>query len=842
MEKIEGKIIDDLGSQFYDQGVTNGTCPDLIPYACYYSDDAILTQNGELLQILHIPSFVTNTHSINFHQLRETLNRSISKNTTQNNISFWLQTVRSIADIIPKRQNYTEFVAKSFIDRWNKHHNWSKQFVNEIFITIVYNDEANTVSKTVDFIRAISFSLLKKSKLRDFEKMHKALSAITTGIQQDMENYGIKLLKIEKVEDIYWAKHLEFFSNIISGSTNPIKLPLYELSESLLQKKIAYGKNLIQIYDQKESFYAAIISIKYCNFLLLTQLDRIIQLNQEMILTQTISFIDPKTIRDDMMKYMEILAINEEPTIMNLSEIGNIISPDVDEDNRICITQVTIQIRAITKEILTQQVEKLFSITSKLGLVAVREEMFMPTLFWSQLPGNFNFIRRLHAIPFRNVGNFVSLYNFPTGKITGNRWGDAALILRSTLGTPYFFSCDTRGNTNTILIGPKTLKKTKYMNFILLSTRKQAKYLCYLDNTGRSKIFIHSLRGKYYQISRENSSMVLHINPFALPASIRDTNFIMEWLYHILQRHDDGMIQMDENSTKFDQEWKKLKVIIVRDLDKIKKIGDIRQLALQEKCSQIAASLNKWVDPNGYGFIFNNDDTIDIHANDVIGLNLNTIINNEEVKTAIFDYILFSLAAKADEKPAILAIDESWLLLDNSYFAPKIPKFLKLLHEKNIAVIMTTSGADSYETSKIQLSIRNVFPNQILLPNIKATIYQRKIFDISEEESRVLSVMKEENGTFMLKQNNNTVLVSIDSRFLTPEEQYLLCGSDLYCRIMIKAQQLAKTTDSQIWLPVMAKIIQEYQRIKLEKKLKEREKRQIQWEETKQRKENPNNR
>ncbi|MDR2777651.1 MAG: hypothetical protein LBB24_02695 [Rickettsiales bacterium] len=837
MEKIEGKILDDIGINLYGvDGQQNSVNPELLPYACYYDDHTLITQNGEVLQIIKIPSFVSNPGESNFYTLREELNKSFVRNAKDRNLSFWFQTVRKSVDLTPRNQKYKAYTARFVMDKWNRHYNWDNQFANEIYITIIYSPEAGAVSKIFEFMEAINFSMLQKSKSRSFEKANSIVSKVSKGMLNDLKQYGARMLKIVKNGDVYYSEHLKFFSLVVNGVYENVLLPVNELSHSILSKKIAYGRNIMQIYDKGGSSYSAIVSIKYCSLLLPSQLDKIIQLDQEMVLTQSVSFINSKPINDEMLKYFEVLSLGENPIVLNVSDIGSML-PDKDpEKNKICTCQVIIQVKGNSKEGLGRNIERLFDTTGKLGLAAVREEMFMPTLFWSQLPGNFNFVKRLHAISLDNVCAFSSLFSFPTGKVTGNIWGDSMVVLKSAMGTPYFFSFDTKKNPNTIFVGPKLLKKTKYMNFMLMAATKQVKRIIYIDNTNRSKVFINSLDGKYYSISRKESGEKLCINPFRMKKNDQNIEFILKWLSFIVQKSDDGLVKMDENTTKLSQEWEKLENIVKNDINEINSLGDVFKIAKGKKLSNIYGSLSRWVEQNEYGFIFNVDNNLDMFADNIIGINLNAIVNNEEIRVAIFDYILHSLVTGSDGSPTILAIDEGWLQFDNSYFAPRISKILKSLYEKNIAVIMTTSGADSYDTSNIQLSVRNIFPTQVLLPNVKASIYQRKIFDISEEESRIISVMREENGTVLIKHNGNIVISSIEFNFLTKEEVHIFSSGTLHSKIMIKAKELARSDKAEDWLPVMFRIVQEYNKAKLEEKLKEREKRQIQWEEARQKK------
>lgn len=834
MEKIERNILNDLEINKYGSNGPNMIDADLIPYACYYNERTIITQNNELLQIIKIPSFVTNKGKANFYLLRDVLSRSIIKNSKNDNLNFWFQTVRKPVDVVPKNQEYSDYISKIIMDKWNKHYNWNEQFANEIYITVIISPAGNTVSKTFEIIKAINFSLLKNSRLKEFNEMNKILTKTVDLILKDLKDYGARLLGIKKIGEFYYSEHLKFFSNIINGDRDNIKLPVNELSESLIRRKIAYGRNTIQIYNNKSSIYSALISLKYGNMLLLSQLDKLIQLDQEMVITQIISFTDPKPINDEMMEYFEIISINKEQDIAEISEIDTLLPKEKNEESRICLSQVLIQVRSENKEDLNKKINKLFTILGKIGLVAVREEMFMPTLFWSQLPANFNFIKRIHPISIYNVCSYTSLFNFPTGKLTDNYWGDSMIVLRSTLNTPYFFSFHVNDNGNTLFIGPKSLKKTRYMNIFLMSAMKQTKKMIYIDNTNRSKIFINSLGGKYYKITKKETEEKLYINPFMLEHNKNNMDFTIEWLFYIIKIRDDGLIQMDENNTKMDQELEKLREIITKNYDKIKKIGDIFDIAKKEKFENVCNSLNRWVDPKHYGFIFNIEKTVDLYENNIIGINLNTIVNNEELKITIFDYIIHCIVSKANGDPSILAIDEGWLLFDNHYFGNNIAKFLKQLYEKNIAVVMTTSGADSYNKSSIQLSVKKIFPTQILLPNVKATIYQRKIFDITEEESRVLSVMRDDKGNFMLRHGSEIVTSSLDFNFLEEAEKNILSSNNLNCNIMEKAKEYAKSSQPSDWIPVMFAMMKFYNKMKFEEKLKEREKRQIQWEEKKQ--------
>ena len=51
---------------------------------------------------------------------------------------------------------------------------------------------------------------------------------------------------------------------------------------------------------------------------------------------------------------------------------------------------------------------------------------------------------------------------------------------------------------------------------------------------------------------------------------------------------------------------------------------------------------------------------------------------------------------------------------------------------------------------------------------------------------------------------------------------------------MSESKELINSDKAENWLPLMMLLIKEYNKVKFEQKMKEREKRQIQWEEAKQ--------
>ena len=86
-------------------------------------------------------------------------------------------------------------------------------------------------------------------------------------------------------------------------------------------------------------------------------------------------------------------------------------------------------------------VDKIINFPKKdFDLSEKHEDIFLEHCFWSQLPGNFSFLRRQKIINTGRIAGFASLHSFPSGSISGNHWGSAICALKTVLNTPFFFN------------------------------------------------------------------------------------------------------------------------------------------------------------------------------------------------------------------------------------------------------------------------------------------------------------------------------------------------------------------------------------------------------------------
>src|SRR6201999_1081579 len=104
---------------------------------------------------------------------------------------------------------------------------------------------------------------------------------------------------------------------------------------------------------------------------------------------------------------------------------------------------------------------------------------------------------RATPITTMNLASFNSFHNNPTGKATGNHWGDAVTVLETTSGTPYYFNFHLRDVGHTTIIGPTGAGKTVLMNFLCAQAQKFQCRLFFFDKDRGAEIFLRALGGTY---------------------------------------------------------------------------------------------------------------------------------------------------------------------------------------------------------------------------------------------------------------------------------------------------------------------------------------------------------
>lgn len=110
---------------------------------------------------------------------------------------------------------------------------------------------------------------------------------------------------------------------------------------------------------------------------------------------------------------------------------------------------------------------------------------------------------------------------------------------------------------------------------------------------------------------------------------------------------------------------------------------------------------------------------------------------------AVLSYLFHRIEQRLDGSPALIVIDEGWLVLDSPAFAAQLREWLKTLRKKNASVIFATQSLADIEGSSVAPTIVESCPTRIFLPNERAQepqiarIYER--FGLNDRQIEIVS-------------------------------------------------------------------------------------------------------
>jgi type IV secretory pathway VirB4 component len=160
-----------------------------------------------------------------------------------------------------------------------------------------------------------------------------------------------------------------------------------------------------------------------------------------------------------------------------------------------------------------------------MGVVFVREDLFMENCYWSMMPANFDFIKRKSYLPFNRIGGFASLHNFTTGKMKDNFWGNAVTAVPTRTDMPYFFNFHVENNGHTLIVGSDKNERAALTNFLISQAQKFDVKTIFVETDKGSEAFVKALGGKYVNENDFGNTIIENeIRTIGVNLNVDDTN------------------------------------------------------------------------------------------------------------------------------------------------------------------------------------------------------------------------------------------------------------------------------------------------------------------------------
>lgn len=481
----------------------NDTSYDFIPIACHYDKHTVITKNGELLQTIQIHGVFSQAVRDNIVNLRGIIRDTIKKNIKTDHFAFWIHTITRKTNLDDETP-YPDILSANIHNIWRDKNYWHDKFVNTLYISIIYHKPELNISTFNAFMNSLSPDILNKYYEDVFRKMALDLNHTVENILDDLKDFGVHRLGIiDYQQDDLNSEIVFLFRSIINLNESMMPIPLSDYSFSLSTHDYIVGNNQIQVLGKGGLTFASMLSIKEYHEIAAESMEDLMRLPIEFIATEVFYFIPKKDSIKELLYPEYILGVSGNKNIADNSGITDMISGD-DRKTHFCNHQINIMIINSDKNELESNVKTISKDLSARGIMHIMEDINLEQTFWSQLPGNFSFLRRVSPILSENIASFASLHNFPAGNST-NPWGKAITILRTENGSPYFMNLhDTRNIGHGCIFSFYKSGKTVLLNFLISEAMKFMPTMVYLSTNQKSKIFLDAIESPYKDYDIKN--------------------------------------------------------------------------------------------------------------------------------------------------------------------------------------------------------------------------------------------------------------------------------------------------------------------------------------------------
>ncbi len=726
-----------------------------IPYKCHWNSDTLLTKNESLIRVIKIKGFAFETADDIEIDLKKSSRNNLFKGMASGGFSLYFHTIRRKEKAFPDG-NMPDVFSERLNQEWSYKHSDDKSFVNEHYLTLIRGHDSSTIAKMQQMVQKLQHKTDHLAWENYIREAFDELDEMTIRVLNGFSAYGAELLGIVETEDGIFSELLEFLGRIVNcGFTQKMTLPSMGVDHYLPISRLFFGGKSIEARHPTISKYAGIVSIKeYRPSTHAGVFDGFMQLPFELIMSQSFSFVDRMIAISSMQLQQRRLVQSEDVAVSQIGEIDEALDSAMSGEfafgNHHCtILCIEDSIKSLESALSMAIVE-----LANVGITGVRERMNLEPSYWAQLPGNAEFAARRSTVNTLNIASFASFHNYPSGKRTGNHWGNAVTVFNTVSGTPFFFSFHVRDVGHTMIIGPTGAGKTVLLNFLCGQAQKFMGRLFFFDKDRGAEIFLRAINGTYMT---PDTAKVSGFNPFQLEDNSTNRSFLVEFL-RVLASYDGDKLTPE-------------------DLDKLNEAvaGNYKLPKEQRKLSNIAAfmgiggpgslagRLSMWHGRGSHARLFDNDeDLIDFDSNRIFGFEMGEMLKDKYAIGPVLLYLFHRIQKSLDGRATMIVLDEAWALIDNPVFAPKIKDWLKTLRKLNTFVVFATQSVEDAAKSSISDTLVQQTATQIFLPNLKATEVYRDVFMLSEREFTLVKTTDPSSRFFLLKQDNDGVIARID--------------------------------------------------------------------------------
>lgn len=702
-----------------------------IPYTAQVSENVVRTESGDYVQAFRLggASFES-ADDEELNNWHERLNVTW-RNIASPNIALWVHIVRHRAssDAGPADgRGFPGKLAKKYQERLGN----EVLMVNELYLTVVFRPVVGAAPSLLARLLGRTDSSAAAEVDRDClvacDKLADVLAA-------SLARYEPERLGIERRDGRLYSELLEFFGILINGEHQPVPLPRAPLRDVLATVRPLFGSEVIECRAPSGTRLGAILGIKeYPTPTVVGMLDGLLSAPFPFVLTQSFTFLTKAAGQGLLQRQQARMANAGDFAVTQAEELVEALDALTGNEFVMGDHHFTLQVTADAGlgdraglerglKDLNDSVAQARTLLADCGMTVAREDLALEAAYWAQLPGNFEYRSRKAPITSRNLAAMANFHNFPTGRATGNHWGDALALLISSARSPYYFSLHasnpvepdggSRKDTgHTLICGPTGSGKTVFIGFMVAMLARQGVTQAVFDKDHGLEILVRALGGEYLPLKNGRRT---GFNPLQLPDTPENLEFQKQWLRCLTRgaqplsvAEEDDLDTALRGTLSLEPERRRLSRLI--EYTDVTRSGGVH------------ARLSRWCESTGgdYAWVFDNPRDIvaeRLAEQALVGADVTDFLNHDVVRTPISLYLFHCVRTLLDGRRFVCWADEFSRLLDDEAFERFAKDGLKVWRKLNGVFCSATQSPSDALRSGIARTIIEQTATKVFFPN-----------------------------------------------------------------------------------------------------------------------------
>jgi type IV secretion system protein VirB4 len=749
-----------------------------VPYTAQISEHVVLMEAGDYLQTIRLGG--TSFESADDEELNnwhERLNVTW-RNIASPNVALWVHLIRRrepMRTTSARGNGFADGLAHKYSERLAD----EVLMVNELYLSALYRPVVGAAPGFLARMMRMSNSVTQAQSHADAldacEKLADVLLASLT-------RYEPERLGTYQVQGRPHSRLLEFLALLINGEQQPVPLPRAPLRDVLATSRPLFGTEVLECRAPATTRFGAMLGIKeYPTPTTVGMFDALLSAPFPYVLTQSFTFLTKAAGQGLLQRQHARMANAGDFAVTQAEELIEALDALTGNEFVMGDHHFTLQVQADAAsnrsadierglQSLDDHVAQARALLADAGMTVAREDLALEAAYWAQLPGNFGYRPRKAPITSRNLAAMANFHNFPTGRATGNHWGDALAMLISSAQSPYYFSlhasdpADPDGGSrkdtgHSLICGPTGSGKTVFIGFMVAMLARQGVTQVLFDKDHGLEILVRALGGEYLPLRNGRPT---GFNPLQLPETPENLEFQKQWLRCLVR----GFAPLTVRE-EFDLDHALRGTLALeparRRLSRLIEFTDVT------RAEGVHARLARWCESTGgdYAWVFDNPEDVVVRrlgSRPIIGVDVTEFLNNDLVRAPISLYLFHSVRALLDGRRFVCWADEFSRLLDDAAFEQFAKDGLKVWRKLNGVFCCATQSPSDAIRSGIARTIIEQTATKVFFPNPDADADEyRNGFGLTAREFLLIKERLEPGSRmFLVKQGHCSVVCGLD--------------------------------------------------------------------------------